>query len=142
MKELDAAIAAAHEASRVEPPKAAKKPAKKPVKKAAPVVAKPVPVQAAEPASSRRGNRVRLRASGIPLEGSVSGRDIGEIRFKLEPNKTTYVPDEVYEMLKEKFLKPQVEDAPDWNGDVNNPQSRHRRDENQEYVIEFPDEEQ
>lgn len=90
----------------------------------------------------RSGHRIRLRNIDHALEGSISSRDLkgGEIRFRLEPNKWTEVPDEVYTMLKGKFNSPQEDTVPDWNGDPDHPQRQVRVEQSQEYTIEFPEE--
>ncbi len=90
----------------------------------------------------RSGHRIRLRNISHALEGSISSKDLkgGEIHFRLEPNKWTEVPDEVYSMLKGKFYEAQESSVPDWNGDPNNPQRQPRIETNQEYTIEFPEE--
>lgn len=129
-RELDAAIGAAHEMTRHRVVKTAAKPAVKvPEKK---VGAPTVKVD-------KSGHRVRLRNIDHALEGCVSSRG-GEQRFRLEPNQWTVVSDDVYTMLKSKFYKPQVFESVDWNTSATDPQRTVRKEEYQEYIIEFPEE--
>jgi hypothetical protein len=56
---------------------------------------------------------VRVRNIDYALTGSVSSRDIGKpMRFRIEPNVWTQVPDEVYDMLKSKFGNARYSEAP------------------------------
>ena len=89
----------------------------------------------------RSGHRVRLRNIDHALEGCVSG-DGKEIRYRLEPNRWTTVPDAVYEQLKSKFYDTREVEVPNWEvGGDNEAAKRTPRMERQtEYYIEFPDE--
>lgn len=135
-RELDAAIAVAHEVTR-EPKPAPKKAAPKPAKAKAAV---PEKVGAPTVKVDKSGHRVRLRNIDHALEGSVTSRDCQEIRFRLEPDRWTEVPDAVYSMLRDKFYKPQEFRTTSWNGDPDNPQREQRTESYQEYIIEFPEE--
>ena len=137
MSELDAAIGAAHEMTKVKPAQTHQKGPKKFV----PPGAK-VPEKAGAPAVKvdKSDKRVRLRDLDHALPISISSRDGKDIKFELQPNVWTRVPDEVYEMLRSKFYKPQEYKVVDWNGDLNNPQRQPRTEAYQEYIIEFPDE--
>lgn len=92
-------------------------------------------------ALDRSGHRIRLRNIDHALEGCLSSEG-KEIRYRLEPNRWTEVPDEVYAELKAKFNKPQTMDVPDWEpGGEGQRSSRERRTEEiEEYVMEFSDE--
>jgi hypothetical protein len=137
-RELDAAVASAHEMTKA--PQAAKAQPKKPVQKAKPAVKVPEKVGAPTVKVDKSGGRVRLRLLDHALEGCISMRG-KEIRYRLEPNKWTNVPEEVYIALRDKFYKPQEREVVDWNGDPNNPIKQTRMEvQNTEYVIEFPDE--
>lgn len=127
-RDLDAAMGAAHELTRE------------------PVVQAPaakVPVKAGAPAVKvdKSSHRVRLRNIDHALEGCISTR-AGDERFRLEPNRWTTVSDAVYTMLRDKFNKPQEFEVVDWNGDLNSPKAQPRKESYQEYLIEFPDEQQ
>lgn len=87
----------------------------------------------------KSGHRIRIRNIDHALEGCLSTRE-GETRWRLEPNRWTEVPEQVYQMLKEKFYSTKEVTVPDWNGDVNNPQRTERVETTQEYTIEFPEE--
>lgn len=132
-REIDAALASAHELTRE--PQQAPKPAQKP--KAA------VPVKAGAPAVKvdHSGKRVRLRLIDHALPICVS-TEKGDIRIDLEPDKWTRVPDTVYAMLRDKFYKPQETEVVDWNGNPQDPKSLRHVEKNQEYIIEFPDEQE
>lgn len=126
-RELDAAIGTANELTR-QPAASVPVAAKVSVKGGAPSVK-----------VDRSGHRVRLRNIDHALEGCISS-DGGEQRFRLEPNQWAIVSDDIYTMLRDKFYKPQVNEVSDWNGDVNNPVKIMRKDETQEYILEFPEE--
>lgn len=137
-RELDAAVASAHEMTKA-PVVKPKPKSQKPVVKAAPKVSEKVGAPAVK--VDKSGGRVRLRLLDHALEGCISTRDHGEIRYRLEPNKWTHVPEEVYILLRDKFYRPKEREVTDWNGDVNNPVKQTRMEvQNDEYVIEFPDE--
>ena len=87
------------------------------------------------------GHRVRLRNIDHALEGCIS-TEKGDERYRLEPNKWTKVSDAVYEQLKGKFYEPKVTEVPDWEpgGENDNAKRAYRKESNQEYLLEFPDE--
>lgn len=136
-RELDAAVAAAHQMTKE--PKVIQAKSKPAVKKPAAKV--PEKVGAPTVKVDKSGHRVRLRLLDHALEGCVSS-DGGEQRFRLEPNKWTKVSDDVYTMLRDKFYKPHVQESPNWNASATNPERSVTRDEVQEYIIEFPDEDE
>lgn len=56
---------------------------------------------------------VRVRNIDYALTGSVDGKDTGAVlKFRLEPNVWTEVPDPVYEMLYNKFGNARYSEAP------------------------------
>ena len=89
----------------------------------------------------RSGHRVRLRNLDYAIEGCLS-TEKEEIRYRLEPNKWCDVPDNVYQELKHKFSRPQVTESTDWEpgGEGARAERVQRRDEHQEYILEFSDE--
>lgn len=56
--------------------------------------------------------KVRIRNIDYALAGSVDIKDGKTIKYRLEPNKWTEVPDEVYDQLKHKFGNARFSDAP------------------------------
>jgi hypothetical protein len=57
--------------------------------------------------------QVRVRNIEYALTGSVDSKDNnGAVKFRLEPNVWTTVPDEVFEMLQHKFGNARYSDAP------------------------------
>jgi len=131
-RELDAAVAVAHQITKAPKVIQAKQPAVKAAK---------VPEKAGAPAVKvdKSGHRVRLRNIDHALEGCVSTRN-GEERFRLEPNKWAIVSDAVYTMLRDKFYKPQEFETLDWNASKTDPQRQVRTESYQEYILEFPEE--
>lgn len=86
----------------------------------------------------KSGSRIRLRNIDHALEGCLMN-DKEEIRYRLEPNKWTTVPDAVYQELYRKFAQPQEFEVPDWEpGDEGGRSQRTNRTEGyQEYILEF-----
>ena len=88
----------------------------------------------------RSGHKIRLRNMEYPLEGTLSTREHGEIKYSLKPNVWTEVPDAVYQFLKSKFYNTRSSNVPDWNGNPDNPVRYERKETVSSYTIEFPEE--
>ena len=86
----------------------------------------------------KSGNRVRLRNIDHALEGCIV-TEHGETRYRLEPNRWTSVPENVYTALRSKFAEAQEFQVPDWEpGGEDSPNRRTNRTEGyQEYIMEF-----
>jgi hypothetical protein len=86
----------------------------------------------------KSGSRIRLRNIDHALEGCLV-TEKEEIRYRLEPNRWTSVPDAVYNELKRKFADVQSFQVPDWEpGGEDSPSRRTNRTEGyQEYIMEF-----
>ena len=85
---------------------------------------------------------VRVRNINYALSGSVDAQGKTPIAFRLEPNKWTAVPDEVYEMLKHKFGNPRYSDVPNSlpgaDGNYYGYPGQTRAEEvNSQYLVEF-----
>lgn len=95
----------------VEVPESLKRKPGRPKKAEAPVEMTPEPRVALD--SQRR--RVRLRGADHALPCTISGGG-REISVTLQPNRWTDVPEEIYQMLKQKFGRAQREvEVPDWD---------------------------
>jgi hypothetical protein len=87
--------------------------------------------------------RVRLRQSNHALEGAIDCEGKGLVRYRLEPERWTEVPEQVYHELKSIYGEPRYTDVPDPDANERNPhspgdgQTAMRRDVIQEYLIEF-----
>lgn len=88
-------------------------------------------------------HKVRVRNIDYALTGSVGSKDLGKsIKFRIEPNTWTEVPDEVYEMLKSKFSNPRYSDAPNslpgQDGNYYGHPGQTRPEQvNSQYLVEF-----
>jgi len=86
--------------------------------------------------------KVRIRNIDYALTGSVDIKNQKPITYRLEPNKWTDVPDEVYDQLKHKFGNARFSDAPnslpgpDGNYYGYSGQTRPEQT-NSQYLIEF-----
>ena len=56
--------------------------------------------------------QVRIRNISYALTGSISSKQQRDIKYRLEPNVWTDVPDEVFEQLKHKFGNAKFSEAP------------------------------
>jgi hypothetical protein len=56
--------------------------------------------------------KVRIRNIDYALTGSVDIKGSSPIKYRLEPNKWTEVPDEVYDQLKNKFGNAKFSEVP------------------------------
>lgn len=85
--------------------------------------------------------KVRIRNIDYALTGSVDIRGQKPIYFRLEPNKWTEVPDEVFTHLKSKFGNPQVHEVPSAlpgpDGNYYGYPGQTRTEQHQQYLIEF-----
>ena len=85
---------------------------------------------------------VRIRNIEYALTGSIDAKDSKPIRYRLEPNKWTPVPDEVFEQLKHKFGNAKFSEAP---SNLPDPQGNYygypgqtkAEQTNSQYLIEF-----
>lgn len=87
-------------------------------------------------------HKVRIRNIDYALTGSVDVKDRKPIMYRLEPNKWTEVPDEVYEQLKSKFGNAKFSDAPSalpgTDGNYYGYPGQTRAEQtNSQYLIEF-----
>lgn len=85
---------------------------------------------------------VRVRNIDYALAGSVGIQNGKTIKYRLEPNKWTQVPDEVFDQLKHKYGNTRFSDAP--NGLPGNdgnyygyPGQTRAEVVNSQYLIEF-----
>ena len=87
--------------------------------------------------------QVRTRNIGYSLPCSIDVKGSNPIRVDIPPNRWTLVPDEVYDMLKQKFGgEPRTHLVPDANANQDHPHGKDEpaivREEVQEtYIIEF-----
>ena len=91
---------------------------------------------------ARTGGRVRLRNCDYNLTGSINMEGKKPLRYCLVPNTWVEVPEEVYDMLKRKFAEPRYTSVPDSlpgsdGFTYNAPSGSTRREQQQQYVIEF-----
>lgn len=85
---------------------------------------------------------VRIRNIAYALTGSVDGKDQRAVKYRLEPNVWTEVPDEVYTQLYNKFGNSRYSEAPNalpgndgsYHG---NPGQVRAELTNGQYLIEF-----
>ena len=85
---------------------------------------------------------VRVRNLDYALAGSVDIKGGQTLKYRLEPNKWTEVPDEVWDQLKHKFGNTKFSDAPNSlpgkDGDYNGMPGQTRAEVvNGQYLIEF-----
>ena len=90
---------------------------------------------------------VRVRNITYALTGSVSGSDengrqLREMKYRLEPNVWTEVPDPVFDQLMSKFGNSKFSDAPNAlpgaNGEYyGNPGQTRAEQTNSQYLVEF-----
>ena len=90
---------------------------------------------------------VRVRNITYALTGSVmgtdsAGRQVRDMKYRLEPNVWTEVEDEVYTQLYSKFGNSRFSEAPNSlpgsNGDYNGSPGQVRAEQvNSQYLIEF-----
>lgn len=92
-------------------------------------------------AEEKRGGRVRLRNCDYALTGSINMEGKKPISYRLEPNRWTEVPAEVYASLKSKFGEPKFEEVPnalpEADGTYKVAQGAVRYEPAIQYVIEF-----
>ena len=89
-----------------------------------------------------RSKSVRIRNITYALTGSIDAKGSAPIKYRLEPNVWTDVPDEVFEQLKNKFGNSKFSEAPNSLpevGGIYNGQPGQTRAEltNGQYLIEF-----
>lgn len=70
--------------------------------------------EAPKVALDSKKRRVRLRGADYALPCTVMGEK-REISVVLQPNRWTEVPEEIYQMLKQKFGRPVEHEVPDWD---------------------------
>ena len=85
---------------------------------------------------------VRVRNIDYALSGSIDIAGAKPITYRLEPNKWTEVPDEVYDQLKHKFGNARFSDAPNsLPGNDGNyygyPGQTRSEQVNGQYLVEF-----
>lgn len=86
--------------------------------------------------------QVRIRNIQYALTGSVSVKNERDLKYRLEPNVWTEVPDPVYEQLKNKFGNARFSDAPNSLPGANDeysgqPGQTRAEQVNGQYLIEF-----
>lgn len=89
----------------------------------------------------RAGMRVRLR-DDTPLHGSLNVEGKRAVRYCLEPNRVTEVPEPVYRELKRKFGLEQERWVPDLEANEKSPHKANeqpilRSEPKPGYIIEF-----
>lgn len=85
---------------------------------------------------------VRIRNISYALTGSVDGKDQRPMKYRLEPNVWTDVPDEVYSQLYSKFGNSRFSEAPNAlpgsDGEYRGVPGQIRAEQtNAQYLIEF-----
>lgn len=86
--------------------------------------------------------QARIRNIEYALTGSVDIKNQKAITYRLEPNKWTDVPDEVYAQLKHKFGNAKFSEAPNSLPGVDGnyygyPGQTRAEQVNSQYIIEF-----